>query len=286
MVDELPKLYGSTDGKTRLVKSLYGSVNGIARPISKLYGSVSGRSKLIFQAQAGGDGDFDPVDSNNVDLDNLSNIVKAGVASQYLAVGDLLDIPMADGTVMKRRVLGFGDRVVQIDGVERTVSAIQMGNINLYKEEVAFYPNDNYAYSYSSSKLRELINSTIQGLESEELLPYLGSTKVVTLASREQKDVVYDKLFPPSLEEIGSHPSYYTQAQREAEGPTPSYYTEKRDFRRFVLGETTPARWWSRSVYTSNTVYRIIMDETGSPDILKNSKLAKILVQFNFIGKY
>lgn len=280
-----PRFYGSVDGRAQLIKSLYGSVDGKAKTISKLYGSVNGKAQLVYKASGGG-GSFNPVDPNNVDLDNLSNIVKAGVASQYLAVGDLLDIPMADGTVMKRRVLGFDDRVVQIDGVERTVPAIQMGNINLYKEEVAFYPNDNYAYSYSRSKLRELINSTIQGLESEELLSYLGYTKVVTLSSNESKDVVYDKLFPPSLEEIGSHPSYYIPAQREAEGPTPSYYTEKRDLRRFVLGETTPARWWSRSVYASNTVYRIIMDETGGPDILKNSKLAKILVQFNFIGKY
>lgn len=280
-----PRFYGSVDGKAQLIRGLYGSVDGKSKAISKLYGSVDGKTKLLFKADTGG-GPVNPVDPTNVDLDNLSNIVKAGLASQYLAVGDLLDIPLKDGTVMKRRVLGFDDRVVQINGVERTVPAIRMDNYNLYNVRSNFYTNDSLEIVYPSSSLRNTINTTIQGLESEEFLSCLGNTKVPYWAKEGAALTVYDKLFPPSLEEIGSHPSFYIPAQRETEGPTPSYYTEKRDLRRYVLGETTPVRWWSRSVYTSNLVYQIIVDETGTPDILRKSKLCNILVQFDFIGKY
>ena len=75
-----PRFYGSVDGKARLIKELYGSVDGKSKKIAKLYGSVDGKAKLLYSASGGG-GSFDPVDPNNVDLDNLSNIVKAGVAS-------------------------------------------------------------------------------------------------------------------------------------------------------------------------------------------------------------
>lgn len=287
MVDELPKLYGSTDGKTRLVKSLYGSVNGIARPISKLYGSVSGRSKLIFQAQAGGDGDFDPVDSNNVDLDNLSNIVKAGMASEYLAVGDLLDIPMADGTVMKRRVLGFDDRVVQIDGVERTVPAIQCENA-LLLSDTHRYDGNAYA-SYSKSELRDFIINTITPKESVEFIECLGNTKIQTATrGAELTDTTYDKMFVPSSKELGAtQGAYCTGVQSSIEGPTPTYYVGADDPKRLKKTSNGSAEYYyTRSVDQSSSSSMVGIDwDGGFASVTSNGK-RWFGIMFNFIGKY
>jgi hypothetical protein len=41
-------LYGSVNGKTKLIRKLYGSVNGKTKRITKLYGSVNGKTKRIF----------------------------------------------------------------------------------------------------------------------------------------------------------------------------------------------------------------------------------------------
>lgn len=287
MADALPKLYGSADGKTRLIKGLYGSVNGIARPISKLYGSVSGRSKLIFQAQAGGDGDFDPVDSNNVDLDNLSNIVKAGVASQYLAVGDLLDIPMADGTVMKRRVLGFDDRVVQIDGVERTVPAIQCENA-LLLSDTHRYDGNAYA-SYSRSELRDFIINTITPKESVEFIECLGNTKIQTATrGAELTDTTYDKMFVPSSKELGAtQGAYCTGVQSSIEGPTPTYYVGADDPKRLKKTSNGSAEYYyTRSVDQSSSSSMVGIDwDGGFASVISNGK-RWFGIMFNFIGKY
>lgn len=43
------KLYGSVNGKTKLVKKLYCSVGGKAKVVTKVYGSVGGKAKLIYR---------------------------------------------------------------------------------------------------------------------------------------------------------------------------------------------------------------------------------------------
>lgn len=289
MVDELPKLYGSTDGKTRLVKSLYGSVNGIARPISKLYGSVSGRSKLIFQAQAGGDGDFDPVDSNNVDLDNLSNIVKAGMASEYLKVGDILQIPWADGTKVQRRVLGFGDRVVKIGDVEQVVPAIQMDDVYLFKTPTVYYGSSAISVVYPSSYLRAFINSTVTNIQSSEFLECLGATKVSTVARvvNGQASILtsYDKIFAPSVVELGAKHNSYSEAQAGGEGVTPDFYLNNPLLSREVEGEGYPRIFWTRSLARDRARYMFVGD---AGDILygKQTSSYYVLPTYNFIGKY
>lgn len=289
MADALPKLYGSTDGKTRLVNSLYGSVNGIARPISKLYGSVSGKSKLIFQAQTGGDGDFDPVDPNNVDLDNLSNIVKAGAASEYLKVGDILQIPWVDGTEVQRRVLGFDDRTVQINGEERVVPAIQMDDVFLFSTPTVYYSSSSTVVVYPSSRLRTFINTAITNMQPPEFLECLGSTKVPTVARtlNGQTSVltVYDKIFAPSVVELGAKHNSYSEAQAGGEGVTPNFYLNNPLLSREIEGEGYPRTFWTRSLALDRAGY-IFVGDAG--DILygKQTSPYYVLPTYNFIGKY
>ena len=43
-----PIVYGSVNGKTKMIKKMYGSVNGQTKEIKKLYGSVNGVTKRIY----------------------------------------------------------------------------------------------------------------------------------------------------------------------------------------------------------------------------------------------
>lgn len=282
-----PRFYGSVDGKAQLIRGLYGSVDGKAKAISKLYGSVNGRAQLIYKASGGGGGSFNPVDPNNVDLDNLSNIVKAGVASQYLAVGDLLDIPMADGTVMKRRVLGFDDRVVQIDGVERTVPAIQCENA-LLLSDTHRYDGNAYA-SYSRSELRDFIINTITPKESVEFIECLGNTKIQTATrGAELTDTTYDKMFVPSSKELGAtQGAYCTGVQSSIEGPTPTYYVGADDPKRLKKTSNGSAEYYNtRSVDQSSSSSMVGIDwDGGFASVTSNGK-RWFGIMFNFIGKY
>lgn len=44
-------LYGSVNGKSKLVTKLYGSLNGKTKEIKKLYGSVNGKTKLVYETK-------------------------------------------------------------------------------------------------------------------------------------------------------------------------------------------------------------------------------------------
>ena len=197
----------------------------------------------------------------------------------------MLTIPMADGTVMQRQVLGFDDRTVQIDGVDRVVPAIQMDNFNLYDDPHDFYSSVTSIF-YSYSTLREYLTTTIQGMENPEFIKCLGSSKVTTMeAANGTKSVVYDKLFAPAMVEMGLKYSNYTAKQEEVEGPTPTLYDRYHDSTRKTRGGIT-ARYWTRSAMLANTTYRLIVNYDGLGYISGLHNKNYVLAQFNFIGKY
>lgn len=233
--------------------------------------------------------DFNPVDPENVDLDNLSNIVKAGKASEFLAVGDLLSIPLKGGTALQRRVLGFVNRTVMLNGSEQTVPAIRFENANLVGDSIQ-YSDALLPPLYSTSNLRSYIITTLQEKESEDFLACLGATKTETYIGENDIDVVYDKLYAPSGADLGVpvDGNYYTESQQEVEGPVPAYYQNSNNgLRKKPRPTGSGISWyWTRSKVLTNKLSILEIYDGGVVNTDSNADLSWVAVNFDFIGKY
>lgn len=242
---------------------------------------------FIAKSNSGGGDIFDPVDPDNVDLDNLSNIVKAGKASEYLNLGDELSIAY-DTTIMPMRVVGFADATVRQNGADVTIPAIQMEMKDCAAGTTKW--SSSNGVSYSASALKSYIEEQIQPKFSDDFLACLGETKVQFCTTKNDADVSYNKLFAPSMAELGvTDTTYNTAQQNSIEGPVFQYYEGTNDTKRIkqaIDATGTAQNYWTRSLYggTGYSFGRIYIK--GSPNFDSYYQSRYTAAVCNFIGKY
>lgn len=216
---------------------------------------------------------------------NLSNIVKAGVANEYLKLGDELLIAY-DNTTMPMRVIGFADATVKRGDEDVSVPAIQM------EMKYGAVGTTDWATSgsvnYSASKLKAYIEGQVQTKFAADFLACLGETRVQFCTRSNTADVSYCKLFAPSMAELGvTNASYNTAQQASIEGPAFEYYQGATDAKRVkqAIDATGVAQnYWTRSIYSGGSSYFGYIFTSGAPNSNRYAYAIRAVAACNFIG--
>ena len=164
-----------------------------------------------------------------------------------------------------------------------------MDDVYLFKTPTVYYGSSAIAVVYPSSYLRAFINSTVTNIQSSEFLECLGATKVstVTRVVNGQASILtsYDKIFAPSVVELGAKHNSYSEAQAGGEGVTPNFYLNNPLLSRETEGEGYPRIFWTRSLALDRAGCMFVGD---AGDILygKQTSSYYVLPTYNFIGKY
>ncbi len=215
-------------------------------------------------------------------LANLKNIVAAGVASEYLTTGQTILVPYGSYT-MPFEVVGFDP--VEIEGGD-TVPAINL--LAKYTNETDSQWGANGSTKYSASTLRSSI-TTYQGKLNADFLACLAKTKVQTYSRDGSTDVVYDKLFAPSMAQLGvTDTSYNNASQAAVEGPAFTAYKGSDNAKRLkqaINATGTAQYYWTRSLYSGNSNNFGLVLTSGAPSYNSYSSSYRVVVACNFIGQ-
>lgn len=218
-------------------------------------------------------------------LVNLSKIVQAGKASEYLKQGDTLLIPYGSH-IMPFEITGFRPAVCEVNGQEATYSSINL------LSQYTLYNGSTWGNAantkYSASNLRTYITTTAQESLDQSFIECLGFTRVQTYSRDGSTDKVYDKLYAPSMDQLGvANTANNSSSQAAVEGPVfTAYQNATNDMRiRRVLNTPTVARaYWTRSLYASNSEYFGNISTVGSPYYSRFSVDNYIVLGCDFIG--
>lgn len=219
-------------------------------------------------------------------LDALQTIIGAGEAQDYIGLGTQILVPY-DTYTMPFVVVGYEDIELE-DGT--TAPALNL--VSYYASDFnCGYSSGNYV-AYSESILRTRINTTYQGKLDSAFLNCLGAGKVVTALQDGSTDVVYDKLFAPSIAKMGvTDTEYIDNTQKSIEGPAYPYYkdndAQKRIFRKINnLNAMYAGEPWLRSYYPGNETYVDRIDSFGGGNAARaSSTWPQVIVACNLIGK-
>ena len=246
---------------------------------------------FIAKSSNGGGSDdtiFDPDLSGPLDdkqLENLKEIVKSGKASEYLDLGDELLVNYGS-YVMPFEVVGFKD--VEVEGGEKK-HAINL--LSKYTSEVGSAWRYGVGSEYSSCALRTSGISTYQGKLDSAFVNCLANTKVETYNRNGTIDVVYDKLFAPSMPQLGVTDMPYTNtSQNNIEGPAFAAYKNSTDATRIkyaintISAEPFPQPYWTRTVSFVGNYYSDCILSSGKPEYAGDDFEYRVVVACNFIG--
>lgn len=219
------------------------------------------------------------------DLADIQTIVAAGKASEKFQLGQTLLITY--GTyIMPFEIVGFEDVVAQIDGTEQTVHALNLES--KYTDETGSRWGANGSTKYSASTLRSYMTTTYQGKLDTNFVACLANTKKQTYSRDNTTDVVYDKLFAPSMAELGvTDASYNTVQQAAVEGPAFTSYQGAADAKRvkYAINATTTAQpYWTSSLYSSLSNFFGNVRASGAPTHNNYDATFRVVAACNLIG--
>lgn len=182
-------------------------------------------------------------------IENLSNIVQAGKAQDYLSLHDELLIPYGD-IVMPFEVVGFTNVVAKVNGGDQTISCINLLAKYTSADTTAYADNANS--KYSNSILRAFMTITYQGRLLDSFVNCLAETRVQTYSKDKTTDVIYDKVFPPSYTQLGAPFADFTNsAQEVVDGPKYTAFqnaTITDDIKYGIDTPDTAQPYWTRSI--------------------------------------
>lgn len=190
------------------------------------------------------------------DLDDIQAIVAAGQASEKFQLGQTLLITYGSYT-MPFEIVGFEDVVAQIDGAEQTVHALNL--LAKYTNETSSQWGDSGSTKYSASTLRSYMTTTYQSKLDANFVACLANTKEQTYSRDGSTDVVYDKIFAPSMAQLGvTDASHNTAQQAAVEGPVFTAYERAGNAKRVknaVEATGSAKNYWTRSLYSDGPNY-------------------------------
>lgn len=215
------------------------------------------------------------------DLDDIQAIVAAGAASEKFELGQELLVSYGTYT-MPFEIVGFAD--VEIEGGE-TVHALNL--LSKYTNETGSTWGANGSTKYSASTLRSSI-ATYQGKLNADFVACLANTKTQTYSRDGSTDVVYDKLFAPSMTQLDVTDTNYNNASQAAvEGAAFTAYVGSGNAKRIkqaISATGTVESYWTRSLYSGNSNYFGFVQTSGAPNRNNYNLTARVVVACNFIG--
>lgn len=216
-------------------------------------------------------------------LDNLQRIVSAGRQAEFLNPGDTLLVNYGS-YIMPFEIVGFED--IEVEGSE-TKSAINL--LAKYTDEKGSLWASITNAKYSSSTLRAYIIDTYQGKLNADFVGTLAKTKTQTYSQDGSTDIVYDRLFAPSMSQLGVTDATATTAQQTTiEGPVFATYkgaASSKRIKQAINATSTAQYYWTRSWCTStaNTFGDILT--SGAPSSSNGNITVRAVVACNLIGK-
>lgn len=216
-------------------------------------------------------------------LKNLQNIVAAGKASEYLKTGDEIKVSYSTYT-MPFEIVGF--EPVEIEG-GKTVPAINL--LAKYTNTTDIIWSSDINTIYSGSALRDyIIGEDYQGRFDSGFISCLANTKVQTYNRDGSVDVAYDKLFAPSMAEIGvTNTIYNSPSQAAVEGPAFVEYQRANDamrIKRAINATSTAQYYWTRTLFLGKSGYCGYVGTSGYTSSDPPNTTARCLAACNFIG--
>lgn len=215
---------------------------------------------------------------------NISNIVKGGLASEFLSLGQSILVPYGS-FVMPFEIVGFEDVVAQIDGAEQTVHALNL--LARYTDETGSQWGANGSVKYSASTLRSSC-TTYQSKLDANFVACLANTKKQTYSRDGSTDVVYDKISVPSMAQLGvTNASYNTAQQASVEGPAFTAYQGAADAKRVkcaINATTTAQNYWTSSLCSGNSSNFGRVITSGAPNRNIYGNTYRVVAACNFIG--
>lgn len=216
-------------------------------------------------------------------LANIQNIIYQGKAQEYFSLGDELLVTYG-GYTMPFEVVGF--EPVEVEG-GNTVPALNL------LAKYTFQDTSQWGASgdtkYSASTLRTNITTTYQNRFDANFVACLASTKVQTYSRDGSTDVVYDKLFAPSMAQLGVTDTAYNNASQAAvEGPAFTAYQGAANTKRTKgsIDDTLNMKvYWTRSMHPTSTSSFGAIIKTGAPGYDTYNKYITTLAACNLIGK-
>lgn len=219
------------------------------------------------------------------DLVDIKAIVAAGVADQKFELGQTLLVRHTIRT-MPFEIVGFNDIVAQVNGEEKTVHALNL------LAGYTCYTTSRWASNSSTKYSESTLRSTIVGKASAEFYPYfldfLANTKVQTYSQDGTTDIVYDKFFAPSMEELGvTDTEFNTTDQVAVEGPVFTAYQDADNTKRIrnaINSINTAQVYWTRSAYVGYSLGYGEITTRGAAFYGSNTAVTPILLACNLIG--
>lgn len=221
----------------------------------------------------------------NASYDEIEQWIDNGTIQDHVAINDTINISYYTYT-MPFEVTGFEPTACQIDGEEVIRPALNL--FFYYTTPVTVSYGTSGTVKYSESSLRNYINGTLMGQLDQDFVAHLASTKVQTYSRDGSTDVVYDKLFAPSMAELGVTNTSYNNAQQAAvEGPAFVAYQEATNAKRLkqaINATGTAQYYWTRSLYSGNSDLFGRIGTSGAPNGNYYNGSQHVVVACNFIG--
>lgn len=185
------------------------------------------------------------------ELSDIQAIVAAGMAPQKFELGQTLLITYGTYT-MPFEIVGFEDIIAQVDGVENQVHALNLLTEYTYDGTTVWSPSRTYPYR--ESNIRSFISTRLNEI-SADFVACLANTKFQVYNIDGSIHTLYDKLYAPSITELGGTAAFLVDGQTTSEGPTFTAYQNATNEQRAkkAIGTTGAAQaYWTRTVNTKN----------------------------------
>lgn len=226
----------------------------------------------------------------------LNTWLGEGTIQEHCNTGDILNVTYDEADYssysMPFEITGFRNRICRIEGEDKLVKAI---NVLAYKA-TSLSQKTSWAVAasgsptfYSNSTLRTALTTTYQESLDPSFVAYLGATKVQTLNRNGATDIVYDKIYAPSLAELGVVDSEFASPEQNAiEGPAFTSYqganaeARVREVVRGLLLDPVP--YWTRTYGQTGTSVANSIQESGTPLSVGYGSTLCMVVAADFIG--
>lgn len=216
------------------------------------------------------------------DLADIQAIVAARKASEKFQLGQTLLITYGTYT-MPFEIVGFED--VEVEGGE-TVPAINL--LSKYVSDTTPKWGASASTTYSASTLRSAVVGAYQNALDSNFVNCLGKTKVQRVNRNGTTNTVYDKLFVPSMAQLGvTNSTFNTATQAAIEGPAFTTFQDAADAKRVKTAINltgTALNYWTSSFALSNAQYSGIIQPAGTPGIGYFDGTFRFVVACNFVG--
>lgn len=194
---------------------------------------------------------IDPVLANN-SWEKISEVARAGKASQYWNVGDTKPF-VCNGTTYEAQIIGFDhDDVTDSASYGRSKAGITFQFKELTPTEYIFDSSSLLGKDFTSSAMYKTHLPDLQNkLQSELLAVLVGTNKLVAKSSSDTVTMTNQKFtLPAAIEIVGAISSL--GAKDKLEGTQYAFYSAGNSYLKKKVGSNSSSTWWTRTLSSMN----------------------------------